>query len=411
MTYRELLEQYQKNGLEEVMKEKVEADIERQEAISDYLYDRETLPEFQEELFHESLEDTKVNLKREREFVQMVNRSVRRAFIKMGAVVGGIILIILLFVQLVLPQIVSSFYYNPGKEVAKGTNQISLDMAAYTELVMPCLTRDNVSVEPLGYGNYNICIYQNVSNNGIFTNLSGKIEKGKLTLYDINLLKRPTGNAFAWFQMPSGNGSLSEMASKGNPVFGAAGYPSEATDALNRLDDNTKYIGYVTLDKMMNYTDFMKFLKSRENLYDTWCAINTGTLSERSGMLKTDNIGFQCSLFKSTSMEWDKEAYPDLFTWVEEPMGDGADMQKVTENLSEEEFMKRHFTSLLQYMAAQKQFLSMMQETPETFLSAADYVKENGLTIYGFAVVADKDTLLELDKADEVYEIYTQPLR
>ena len=40
-----------------------------------------------------------------------------------------------LFVIFALPQIVNTFYYNPGKEVSDGTNQMSLDMAVYTPSV------------------------------------------------------------------------------------------------------------------------------------------------------------------------------------------------------------------------------------------------------------------------------------
>ena len=41
MTYRELLELYKQGKLEENKKHEVESDIERQEAISDYLFDRD----------------------------------------------------------------------------------------------------------------------------------------------------------------------------------------------------------------------------------------------------------------------------------------------------------------------------------------------------------------------------------
>ena len=45
MTYRELLELYKTGELELEQRKKVEQDIERQEAISDYLYEQEDIPE------------------------------------------------------------------------------------------------------------------------------------------------------------------------------------------------------------------------------------------------------------------------------------------------------------------------------------------------------------------------------
>ena len=44
MTYRELLELYKTGELELEQRKKVEKDIERQEAISDYLYEQEDIP-------------------------------------------------------------------------------------------------------------------------------------------------------------------------------------------------------------------------------------------------------------------------------------------------------------------------------------------------------------------------------
>ena len=46
MTYRELLEQYKNGQLKDSEKERVEADIERQDAISEYLYENGSIPDF-----------------------------------------------------------------------------------------------------------------------------------------------------------------------------------------------------------------------------------------------------------------------------------------------------------------------------------------------------------------------------
>ena len=59
MTYRELLELYKTGELELEQRKKVEKDIERQEAISDYLYEQEDIPELNDiflrirKLYHE----------------------------------------------------------------------------------------------------------------------------------------------------------------------------------------------------------------------------------------------------------------------------------------------------------------------------------------------------------------------
>lgn len=410
MTYRELLELYKKNELEEKKKTEVEADIEKQEAISDYLYEKSEIPELDTSFNPNNFSINEENRDsiQEQDFLKMIKRSIRRAFLKMGTVICLVVLIIVLFVQLALPKIMSSFYYNPGKEVAKNTNQISLDMAVYTELTMPTHIRNNVSVENNGYGNYDILIYQNFSRNGIFTNVSGKIERGKLTLYDVNVLKRPTVNAFAWYQMYGDRtDSLRNLYSEGHINYSSAGNASDATKYLNKLDDNTDYLAYVTLDKMMNYEDFKHFLSNWESLYDVWCALctNDDDLTEDT-TFKADNLGFQCSMSSSTLMDWDNKTYPNLLLWD----NDG-NIEKLEKDMMDEDYMATHFTSMLRYMSSQDKFLTMMKENPIVFSNAAEYVEKNGLTVYGFATVADKENLLNLSKVDEVYEIYTQPYK
>lgn len=46
----------------------------------------------------------------------------------------------------------------------------------------------------------------------------------------------------------------------------------------------------------------------------------------------------------------------------------------------------------------------------EYFSKIADSVEKNGLNIYGFVVVAQKSTILDISKADGIAYIYTEPL-
>ena len=68
---------------------------------------------------------------------------------------------------------------------------------------------------------------------------------------------------------------------------------------------------------------------------------------------------------------------------------------------------------MLDYMAEQEAFLKMMPdaETPEKLSEAADYVRENGLTVYGFGCMADKETLLKINEMEGVYSIAAEKLK
>lgn len=120
MTYRELLELYKAGELELEQRKRIEKDIEKQEAISDYLYEQEGIPGL-EDVFAEEDRNSFVfadgrqtetgkekaeadaqeqrargqrgkNKKRrstkeediDTEFITMINRSIRRAFRRLG---------------------------------------------------------------------------------------------------------------------------------------------------------------------------------------------------------------------------------------------------------------------------------------------------------------------------------------
>ena len=123
MTYRELLELYKQGKLEENKKHEVESDIERQEAISDYLFDRDAVDN---DIFSDdkNLDDAES----ENDFVKMINSSIRKAFVKMGMTILVIAVAVMLFVVFALPNVVSQFYYNPGRDIGSETNRMSLDM-------------------------------------------------------------------------------------------------------------------------------------------------------------------------------------------------------------------------------------------------------------------------------------------
>lgn len=414
MTYRELLDLYKRNELELDQKNQVEADIEKQEAIGDYLYDKDDIPALTAVFGEKGLADEadSVSSGQEREFMRMVRQSIRRAFVKMGIIASAIALAILLLIQFVLPEIVSAFYYDPAKEVAGNTNQMSLDMAVYTELQVPQYIRYNVNVQDLGYGNYDFCINQNDSYNGVFTDVSGRIERGRMIMYDVNALSRPAANAFAHsiaYENPSR--SMSELEAANQVSMGAAGFPSDNVSQLSALSDNNKYVAYVTLQKLMEYSPFIRFIQDN-SIINAWCAVSTNWNSTTSNMLNPENLGFQYGQ-GSYNINWDREHYPGLILYDYDLMSADPNhyYKEMNENLSSEDFMLKHFTSMLRYMSDQKKFLKMMDLDSNMFTKAADYVEENGLLIYGFAVVADKEQLLKLAEQDEVYLIYTQPLK
>ena len=385
MTYKELLNLYKNGELDAELENQVKTDIEKQEAISEYLFDNDDVPEFTDTVFeHEQTDNTDTE---EKNFQKMIKKSIRKAFTKLGVVVGAVILALILIANTALPHIVDAFFYDPAKIVGTSengveTNQISLDTMVYTELFIPGYSRSNVIVDREGYGEYDIQILQNFSYDNHFENVFGTVEKNKLTLYNDSIFKKPTGNAFV-------SDCIENLS--GFDGTGAAGDIASMLQNIAYLDEHDYYVAYVTLDKVMSYNEFLEWCEIT-GISPDWCAVCEKT---DDGDFAEDIIGFNYNA-SSVEMGYDEEKYPNL------------NLFDITEDT--ESAMKTHMTSLLRYMADNKNFCEMVDGTaPAEYLNRlADNIDKNGLNIYGFAVTAQKDTIMDI--CDSTPYVYTKPL-
>lgn len=304
MTYRELLEQYKKNKLSEDQIKEIEQDIEKQEAISEYLLEVEEQYDFC--VYDEEKYNTFGNKDTEKadEFTKLVNRKIRKAFLKLGAAVTIVTVIAVLGIVFVLPDVVDKFYYDPGKEVTEDRNQLEIDMLVYTDLNEPMQRREAAMVDDDGYGVYDIRVM-----NGDLNDLVGEIERNHLKIYNENVIIRPTYDPFVWFITENGSDStkLSEVAA-GDSFIVSEGFRDTKNQALQYLDEGKTYIGYITLNQMMPYEEFRDFLRTIELYQDkVWCAVKTKEWEDGSFM--PDDLGFQCIDYGE--FEWDN-AYISL---------------------------------------------------------------------------------------------------
>lgn len=391
MTYRELIELYKNGKLEDKQREMVKNDIDRHEAISEYLFDEGEIPrvedlEREDELFDSGITDKRKE--EERSFKKMMKASIRNAFIKMGVIVGVIVLAIVMFVMFAVPQIMDSFYYNPAEIVSEKeepeTNRFTVDFSTYSELFFPENYRDNVIVDRNGYGKYDINILQTSSANGVFSNVAGKIEQGKITLYDANLLRRHEANAF----IPNDPDFTKNIGD-------SASYYSDPIKELQKLNENDNYIAYVTLDEIKTISQFVDWCTKTEVSPD-WCAINLNNYEGNN--INRGSFGFNYST-TCTEMHYDKNAYPYLSSF---DAASGKDKNEV---------MTTHVISMLTYLSKQTSFNKMMGNNIIDYEKVADNIKSNGLNVSGFMIVAPKSELLRIGKADGVIYIYTKPIR
>lgn len=378
MTFREMIKLYQEGALEDNQTEMVRDEIEKHEAISDYLYETSQIPN----LDGMGAVVTDDNDGQEtKDFSKMVRKAIRRAFIKMGIVVGGAILAVVLAVVFLLPDLVSGFYYNPNEVVgasssANETKRMSLDLAVYSELFLPAKYRDQVIAEELGYGKYHITIPQAITYNGTFSTVAGILERNKLTLYSPDLLSGYPANAFV----------LPDDVYWTYSGVGAAGLPEDAFASLQELDDDAVYTAYFSLDALMDYETIY------EQVGTAWYAVY-------------NEHGYYAGFWSSQSgrvFDWDRAKYPLLSTL--DSMGS---REESDANAASADAMKTHFMSMLRYMQDHPEVLKMFGNEDPQLGEAIEYVEANDLQIYGFAVIASKETILELAEAENIAYVYT----
>ena len=159
MTYREKLENYRKKLLSEKEMEEVKEEIEKVDAINEYLADC-----LEEELdFTEHLPVEKA-LDRETKdasvsFEKYVKKSIRRVYVKLSLATGAVVLAILLFIQFGLSPLMDSMYYDPTEQLvdmeddrsrATVFSKMNMDYMIYSELIMP--GRNNAVVQAFPQG-------------------------------------------------------------------------------------------------------------------------------------------------------------------------------------------------------------------------------------------------------------------
>lgn len=426
MTYKELLRLYKEGKLNEQQRQQIEQDIQRQDAISEYLYEEGDIPGLEDTVF-QTEESEKEQSEKEQspgknmdsseihfqeKLTSQIQKTIRKAFIKLGVITGGLVLVIILCAVFILPQVVSLLYYNPNRsagtssETGISTTQMSLDLSVYSELFLPGEHRDYVRATPLGYGSYDIQIPQTFSRNGRFTSAGGKLVRGKLTLYDSNVLAQPllqfyipgdTSNRVIYTKDEQGN--VTEKDSMKDDI-------AASKEQIAEYSDTDWYLGYVSLSKIMDYDTFISWINTLDqqevlNIGDLWCAIYAQDQEGHS--ISFPPVGFSPEP-SGSSMNWDREKYPHLSLLDDE--------KEEYTDITDSATMKTHFQSMLSYMGEHDDILKMLGHSNWTddFSQMNDWIEENGLKTYGFAIYTQKDTLQKLYNDSHVSYIQSAPL-
>jgi hypothetical protein len=382
MNYRELLERYKEGLISDEEKQSIEQDIEKYEAIEEYLSESIDIDLNPLSTIREGVEHNEETIKIKRS----VNSRLRRVVYTSVAIV----LCILIGIFYVVSPLVDSWYYNPAKAtVGKSSSDINFDLYALTELNMPgnSLTSD-VYVDRQGFGKYDIGFFRT----NLFTleknYVTTKIKRGERhknyteAIDDIGL------NYFTDVRFPA----LSPEK--------ANGQKQRVMDHIMQLNPVSYLSANLIFEKDLTMEELRKLEVKYPDIDFIWAGIRTAPSDKKTTQL----IGI--NLIKSNVIlsreEIVEEKYPafHILEWLVNPRGLGD-----SEMSLEAKAYELHYKSLLQYMIDRKEATKVLDSNPgksEYYKSALNYTEDSGIKTFGVLVYANSKDVIELVKNESI---------
>lgn len=378
MKYKELLERYKNGSASEEEKLIIEQDMEKYEAIEEYLSD------IMDEDFADLTELPEVE-KNTDETIKL-KKSVNKRLNKVVLTSVALMLSLVFIVFFIISPLVDSLYYNPSQvSVGKYDKDIDFDMKAIKELNMPGYTVGGVYVERKGFGAYEISYrYRNIFTDEDYR-VSSKIKRGEI--YATNQDSYDSIFMFWDIQRPNREKK----------------YTDEKKERVLNHVKQLNPVSYVSAGITFENDLTMEELDNLESKYPEiqfmWAGIRTD-LPDKEVM---GLIGIQ--LLSSNEVHPDdgvEEKYRafSLLKWLVNPVGSGNSVKPLKAQAYE-----LHYKSLLQYVIDRKEAVDVIERRPwknEFYQTALNYAEEHGVKTYGVLLFAEAKDLVKLIENEQI---------
>ena len=382
-SYKELFTKYKEGAATVEERQQVEEELERFEALSQYL----------EEEFHDGSLEEKMNEPVPKEVLdveKLVKRRLREVMLK-GALLS-LLLLGLIFYG--LSPLVSTFFYNPMNESLSSVEKdVSIDLAVLSELTIPEYASSSVYVETKGFGSYQMrySITDLFDQNSLVTEkivVRGSVVETLNSLYDREPL----------FITPL------EIMREGKE---SRKQREDIIELLSGLGSTNYGSVSVLFKNSLSMEELREFQTRYENIRLQWVAVDNGQGIQTSSLVTGFSpLGSRRSAHLFSDETLLKE-YPGLhlLDWLVhqgERSEDGASL--------EAEGYEKHYEALLYYALDRKSEISVHSERlkeTEVLEESAAYVEEHGVRTYGVLLDGTVEDLLVLleDEAVEWMEI------
>lgn len=383
MTYREVLTQYKEGKLSEEQKVQVELELEKSQAINDYL------AEEVEEYFGKEIEEKQEDSNYHRNDNIKIKKSIKKAVNRKLALVVGISVVsvftIILIIQNIISPLVASRYYDPTKKtVGQEYNQdLYFDLNAITEVAMPGYGIGSVDeVENLGFGQYNIRFSRYNTFSREKTIINTKINK------DIHQGPYEDFHADDYFAFTEFWNYEEQTKEYQESLDINKQFSDIEIEHIKELPSTSYISAWVRFSRDLSMDDLYRAIQKYNNVNFEWIAVRT---SKNQGQQLT---GFSTNPRGGSSDTVNKEKYPgfELSNILYLPN------DKTSFELHMVDIYETHFTSLLKYLVDRKEVIPTLlgESINYDFEKALDYIQTNGINTYGALVYGEADDLLEL---------------
>jgi len=400
MSFKDLLEKYKQGTLSEEERKKVEDEIEKLEAIQDYLEEEERDQDLQIPFEEEKMKEMKD-----------IRKEVRKK--KWGLVflsVSGVIILILVFQFLITP-FLNLFFYNPNaNDYSDYSNNFAVSMATYTELHNPSKVFDNAVVESTGIGSYKFTLYRWDTFLGNTEVMEGKI--------GINSISLPENfNVF----LPL------NYFPKATNLFYYGVKPEELEKTIQKLKKLPEYVhvkAYLSFSEdvsMDRIADMVNWTEDRF-LYISW----VGVRNSEKDVQNLRYIGFEPT-GTGTIYEKINKKYPyyelsphitngEIRTevpYVEEEREESDNQSTVQYKKYTGELYEKHFRDLLQFQIDHNDFLEKLSpdfQYKSYYENTMSYIEKNGVYSYGIVLHGSPKEILDFIQEVDVYSLYVDDL-
>lgn len=370
MTFRELLDKYRAGQASEEERALVEAELEKSEAIADYLAEQ-----VEDAL---GAAETQAPAGEVRHIQKKVNRRLRRTAVWAACIV----LAALLGVRFVVSPLVSSLYYQPN-EKGFGTgiegepdpeyDAITLDLTALYSLIAPGDTVNSVTAQPEGFGRYTLTYELQDWLAGETEQITGTLDASK----DGGWV-RSSGSNYALATIDSMSGASRETSSTGQP----------AADYLAELPATSYVAAWVHFPRDLSPEELFA-LEKRYNWKEGFTFLWAGVRSDEERL--PGFVGFTMRGAPINSIAPSGEDYP-MFSFY----------QMYREgSVPSGQLYEQHFLSLLSFAAGRQEAEDALA-WGQDFSAVLDYVEEHGIQVCGALVYAEAPDLVQMWESGDI---------